>query len=83
MIAMVEELKLLDRRIRCAGRAAAAVGGREPPVDAFLLAVALENGILDALADDQGSGTRCARRYAAAVFFKFRDYPGLSGKNVL
>ena len=45
MIAVVEELKLLNRRIggRCR---AAGVGAGEPAVDPFLLAVALEYGIL-------------------------------------
>ena len=38
VIAVVEELKLLDRRIRCAGRTAAAVGRCEPPINPLLCA---------------------------------------------
>ncbi len=84
MVPVIVILECLYRRIggRGCSVCSACACAREPPVDAFLLAVALEDGIPDALADDQGSGAGCARRYAAAVFFKFGDDSGFSCKYV-
>ena len=52
MVAVVEELKLLYRRIRSRCRAAG-VGTGQTAVNALLRAVALENSILDSLASYQ------------------------------
>ncbi len=82
MIAVVEELKLLYRRIRgCSCRTA--IGSRQSAVNPLLGAVALEYGILDSLADDEGSGAGDAGSYAAAVFFELGDDPCFSGEYVL
>jgi len=81
MIAVVEEFKLLERRMVRERRGA--VGVRESPVDALLGAAAAQDGVLEPLAVGECDGAGGAALEAAAVFFELGDYSCLSGEDVL
>jgi len=81
MIAMIEELKLLKRRIGAG--CCPCTAAYQPPGYAPLLSVAMSKGIVNALAVYEGDAAGDAAAEASSVFLNLRTNARLSGKYML